>query len=52
MHRATPNQGCVVGYGIRPTMQGIYGGIEETLKAELARVTREDVLRAVLAAPR
>jgi DNA-binding IscR family transcriptional regulator len=52
MHRATPDQGCVVGYGIRPAMQGIYGGIEETLRAELARVTMEDVLRDALAAPR
>jgi hypothetical protein len=52
MHRATPDQGCVVGYGIRPAMQGIYGGIEETLRAELARVTMEDVLRDVLAVPR
>jgi Rrf2 family protein len=52
MHRATPDQGCVVGYGIRPAMQGIYGGIEETLRAELAHVTMEDVLRDVLAVPR
>ncbi|GAA5114694.1 Rrf2 family transcriptional regulator [Pseudonocardia adelaidensis] len=52
MHRTTPDQGCVVGYGIRPAMQGIYGGIEETLRAELARVTMEDVLRDVLAVPR
>jgi hypothetical protein len=33
-------------------MQGIYKGIEETLRRELARVTLEDVLRDVLAAPR
>jgi Rrf2 family protein len=52
MHRAIPDQGCVVGYGIRPAMQGVYGGIEETLRAELARVTMEDVLRDVLAVPR
>lgn len=51
MHRGTPDQGCVVGYGIRPALQGIYGGIEETLRAELARVTMEDVLRDVLAVP-
>lgn len=42
----------MVGYGIRPAMQGIYGDIEETLTAQLARVTMEDVLRDVLAAPR
>ncbi|WP_028927268.1 Rrf2 family transcriptional regulator [Pseudonocardia acaciae] len=52
MHRATPDQGCVVGHGIQPAMQGIYGGIEQTLRAELARVTMEDVLRDVLAVPR
>jgi Rrf2 family protein len=52
LHRATPNQGCVVGHGIRPAMQGVYGGIEETLRTELARVTMEDVLRDVLAVPR
>ncbi|MER5650956.1 Rrf2 family transcriptional regulator [Streptosporangium sp. NPDC002524] len=52
MHRATPDQGCTVGYGIQPAMRGIYDGIEETLRRELARVTLEDVLRDVLAAPR
>jgi Rrf2 family protein len=52
MHRATPDQECVVGYGIQPAMQGIYEGIEQTLRRELARVTLEDVLREVLAAPR
>jgi DNA-binding IscR family transcriptional regulator len=52
MHRATPDQGCVVGHGIRPAMQGIYGGIQEALRAELSRVTMEDVLRDVLAVPR
>jgi Rrf2 family protein len=52
MHRATPDQGCVIGYGIQPALQGIYQGIEETLRRELARITLEDVLRDVLAAPR
>ncbi len=52
MHRATPDQGCVVGHGIQPAMRGIYDGIEETLRSELARVTLEDVLRGVLAVPR
>jgi hypothetical protein len=48
----TPDQGCVVGHGIQPAMQSIYKGIEETLRHELARVTLENVLRDVLAAPR
>ncbi|MET8005507.1 Rrf2 family transcriptional regulator [Nonomuraea glycinis] len=52
MHRATPDQGCVIGYGIQPAMQRVYEDIEETLRRELARVTLEDVLRDVLAAPR
>ncbi|WP_329454222.1 Rrf2 family transcriptional regulator [Streptomyces sp. NBC_01497] len=52
MHRATPDPGCVVGYGIQPAMRGIYDGIEETLRRELREVTLEDVLREVLAAPR
>ncbi|MDX2733109.1 MULTISPECIES: Rrf2 family transcriptional regulator [unclassified Streptomyces] len=52
MHRAAPDEGCVVGHGIQPAMQGIYAGIEETLRSELARVTLEDVLRDVLAVPR
>jgi hypothetical protein len=42
----------VVGYGIQPAMQGIYQGIEETLRHELARVTLENVLRDALGAPR
>ncbi|MFE1962506.1 Rrf2 family transcriptional regulator [Streptomyces sp. NPDC059479] len=50
LHRATPNQECPVGFGIRPTMQGIYAGIEETVRTELARTTVADVLRGVLAA--
>jgi Rrf2 family protein len=52
MHRAAPDQGCVVGYGIQPAMQGIYEGIEETLRLGLARITLDEVLRDVLAAPR
>src|SRR6185437_15618274 len=52
MHHATPDQGCVVGFGIRPAMQGTYDRIEKTLRGELARTTLADVLRDVLAAPR
>lgn len=50
MHRATPNQECPVGFGIRPAMQSIYDGIEDTVRGELARTTLADVLRGVLAA--
>ncbi|MEV0161361.1 Rrf2 family transcriptional regulator [Nonomuraea fuscirosea] len=52
LHRATPDPGCVVGHGIQPAMQRIYDGVEEALRRELARVTLEDVLQDVLAAPR
>ncbi|MEV5787417.1 Rrf2 family transcriptional regulator [Streptomyces sp. NPDC048448] len=51
MHRATPNQDCPVGYGIRPAMQIVYDGIEEVLRRELASRTLADVLRDVIAAP-
>jgi Rrf2 family protein len=51
LHRATPDQGCVVGFGIRPAMQGVYDRIEATLRDELAGTTLADVLRDVLAAP-
>ncbi|MGC0380232.1 Rrf2 family transcriptional regulator [Streptomyces sp. SAI-129] len=49
MHRTTPNQQCVVGYGIQPAMQGIYDGIESTVRHELSLVTLENVLQDVLA---
>ncbi|MFZ4133753.1 MULTISPECIES: Rrf2 family transcriptional regulator [Streptomyces] len=52
MHRSTPDQGCVVGHGIQPTMQSVYEGIEEAVRHELARVTLAKVLQDVLAAPR
>jgi hypothetical protein len=52
MHRATPNQECPVGFGIRPAMRSIYDRIEGTVRDELARVTLADVLRDVLAAAR
>ena len=52
LHRATPDPGCVVGHGIQPAMRRVYDGIEETLRRELARVTLQDVLQDVLAAPR
>ncbi|RAY13337.1 transcriptional regulator [Actinomadura craniellae] len=50
MHRAEPNQRCPVGFGIRPVMQGVYDGVEDALRAELARTTLTGVLRGILAA--
>ncbi|WP_434599682.1 Rrf2 family transcriptional regulator [Streptomyces sp. A5-4] len=50
MHRAEPNQECVVGAGIQPALKGVYGRIDQTLRAELAAVTVADVLKDTLAA--
>jgi Rrf2 family protein len=48
LHPATPDPGCVVGHGIAPALNVIYGGIEAALRRELARTTLEDVLRDTL----
>ncbi|GAA2667158.1 Rrf2 family transcriptional regulator [Streptomyces lunalinharesii] len=50
LHRSTPDPECVVGHGIGPVMTTVYGGIEATLRKELARTTLEDVLRDILKA--
>ncbi len=49
MHRAEPNQGCVVGAGIQPAMKSVYDRLDRSLRAELAATTVEDVLKDVLA---
>ncbi|HEY2793933.1 MAG TPA: Rrf2 family transcriptional regulator [Micromonosporaceae bacterium] len=49
MHHTEPNLECPVGYGIRPVLGELYGGIDATLRAELARTTIADVLRSTLA---
>lgn len=49
LHRSVPDPECVVGHGIGPAMRNVYDGIEESLRAELARTTLADVLRDVLA---
>ncbi|ROQ59669.1 BadM/Rrf2 family transcriptional regulator [Streptomyces sp. 840.1] len=50
LHRSAPDPECVVGRGIGPVLGSVYGGIEATLRKELARTTLEDVLRDVLEA--
>jgi Rrf2 family protein len=50
LHRATPNQQCPVGFGIRPAMRRVYDDLEDTLRRELQRTTLADVLRDVMAA--
>jgi len=49
MHRAEPNQDCVVGAGIQPALKSVYDRLDSTLRAELASSTVEDVLKDVLA---
>lgn len=48
MHRGEPNQDCVVGAGIQPALKSVYARLDETLRAELATTTVEDVLRDIL----
>jgi Rrf2 family protein len=48
MHRSEPNLECPVGRGIRPALEGVYGGVEETLRRELRRTSIADVLRQTL----
>ena len=50
MHRTEPNLECPVGQGIRPVLSQIYGGIEQTVRRELALVSVADVLRETLQA--
>jgi Rrf2 family protein len=49
LHPSQPNQGCPVGRGIQPALRHVYGGVEEVLRAELARTTVADVLEETLA---
>lgn len=50
MHRTEPNLECPVGKGIRPTLDHLYGGVEQTLRRELRRTSIADVLRQTLRA--
>jgi len=50
LHRATPNQECPVGYGIRPVMSRVFDDVDEVVRQRLARTTLVDVLTEVLAA--
>ncbi|MFB6719038.1 Rrf2 family transcriptional regulator [Kribbella sp. NPDC056345] len=52
LHRADPDEGCVIGHGIQPALQDVYAGIECTVRTELSKTTLEAVLQAVLAVPR
>jgi Rrf2 family protein len=48
VHRTEPNMECPVGRGIRPALGHVYGGIEQALRAELARTSIADVLGRTL----
>ncbi|HEV7978933.1 Rrf2 family transcriptional regulator [Amycolatopsis sp.] len=48
MHRAEPNQDCVVGAGIQPALKSVYGRLDQALRAELAATNVADVLKDVL----
>ena len=50
MHHTEPNLECPVGKGIRPALSQIYGGIEQTVRRELAVVSVADVLSETLQA--
>lgn len=49
MHRAEPNQNCVVGVGIQPALTTVYGRVDQALRTELAATNVADVLKDVLA---
>jgi Rrf2 family protein len=51
LHPAVPNQRCPVGHGIRTALTPVYDGVEEALRAQLARTTVADVLRDSIAVP-
>jgi Rrf2 family protein len=48
MHRTEPNLECPVGRGIRPALDHVYGGVEQTLRRELRRTSIADMLRQTL----
>ena len=48
MHRTEPNLECPVGRGIRPALDRVYGGVEQTLRRELRHTSIADVLRQTL----
>jgi Rrf2 family protein len=50
LHPSQPNQGCPVGRGIQPVLLRVYGDVESSIRAELARTTIAGVLQETLAA--
>jgi Rrf2 family protein len=48
MHHTEPNLECPVGFGIRPTLGGVYAGVEAALRNSLAGTSIADVLERTL----
>ncbi|GAB1821736.1 Rrf2 family transcriptional regulator [Herbidospora sp. RD11066] len=47
MHATPPNQGCPVGAGIRPALDGVYAEVEDRLQRQLAATTIADLLNDI-----
>jgi Rrf2 family protein len=48
LHHTEPNQQCVIGCGIRSTLEQVYANAQNALDQELARTTIADVLRTTM----
>lgn len=49
LHHTPPNPRCIIGSGIGPALEDVYGNVQSALDQELSRTTIADVLRATLA---
>lgn len=47
LHRNEPSDRCPVARGIRPVLLPIYARVDEVVRAQLARTTLDDILRAI-----
>lgn len=50
LHHGEPDPQCVIGGGIQPVLSDVYERLGGVLRAELSRITVEDVLSGILAA--
>lgn len=48
LHHSTPNPRCLIGKGIQPALNRIYGQTEDAMKQKLAQVTISDLLKETL----
>ncbi len=49
LHHSSPNPRCIVGRGIQPALNQIYGYAEDAMKQQLAQVTISDLLKETIA---